>query len=64
VIQPRASLTSTTRNAADDLKAIDAKLAEIRGANRIEDFLAAMTDRETSCLVTLPVHRGDPKQPK
>jgi hypothetical protein len=52
------------QKAADDLKAMDAKIAEIRGRKPAEDFLAVLTEPDDKLPVTHRFHRGDPKQPK
>ena len=50
--------------AADDLKAMDAKIAEIRGRKPAEDFISVLTEPPDKVPVTYLFHRGDPKQPK
>jgi hypothetical protein len=52
------------QKAADDLKAMDAKIAEIRGRKPPEDFISALTEPSDKVPVTYVFHRGDPKQPK
>ena len=52
------------QKAADDLKAMDAKIAEIRGRKPPEDFISALTEPGDKPPVTYLLHRGDPKQPK
>src|SRR6185369_8712576 len=52
------------QKAADDLKALDAKIAEIRGRKPPEDFICALTEPADKPPVTYLFHRGDPKQPK
>ena len=52
------------QKAADDLKAMDAKIAEIRARKPPEDFLTALTEPADKVPVTYRFHRGDPKQPK
>src|SRR5204863_8406843 len=52
------------QKAADDLKAMDAKIAEIRARKPIEDFLTVLTEPGDKLPVTYRLHRGDPKQPK
>jgi len=52
------------QKAADDLKAMDAKIGEIRGRKPAQDFLAVMTEPGDKLPVTYRLHRGDPKQPK
>lgn len=52
------------QKAADDLKAMDAKIAEIRGRKPPEDFISALTEPSDKLPVTYVFHRGDPKQPK
>ena len=52
------------QKAADDLKAMDAKIAEIRGRKPAEDFLSVLTEPADKVPVTYLFHRGDPKQPK
>jgi hypothetical protein len=52
------------QKAADDLKAMDAKIAEIRGRKPPEDFITVLTEPPDKAPVTHVFHRGDPKQPK
>jgi mono/diheme cytochrome c family protein len=52
------------QKAADDLKAMDAKIAEIRKRKPVEDFISALTEPSDKVPVTYVFHRGDPKQPK
>ena len=52
------------QKAADDLKAMDAKIGEIRGRKPPEDFISALTEPSDKLPVTYVFHRGDPKQPK
>ena len=52
------------QKAADDLKAMDAKIAEIRGRKPAEDFISALTEPSGKVPVTYLFHRGDPKQPR
>ena len=52
------------QKAADDLKAMDAKIAEIRGRKPPEDFICVLTEPADKVPVTYLFHRGDPKQPK
>ena len=52
------------QKAADDLKAMDAKVAEIRGRKPPEDFISVLTEPADKVPVTYLFHRGDPKQPK
>jgi hypothetical protein len=52
------------QKAADDLKAMDAKIAEIRGRKPPEDFISILTEPADKLPVTYVFHRGDPKQPK
>src|SRR5438132_6404137 len=52
------------QKAADDLKAMDAKIAEIRGRKPPEDFICVLTEPADKLPVTYLFHRGDPKQPK
>jgi hypothetical protein len=52
------------QKAADDLKAMDAKIAEVRGRKPPEDFICALTESSNTAPVTYLLHRGDPKQPK
>lgn len=52
------------QKAADDLKAMDAKIAEIRGRKPPEDFITVLTEPAEKVPVTYLFHRGDPKQPK
>jgi mono/diheme cytochrome c family protein len=50
--------------AADDLKAMDAKIAEVRAGKPPEDFVQALTEVPGQVPATFLFHRGDPKQPK
>jgi hypothetical protein len=50
--------------AADDLKAMDAKMAEIRGRKPIEDFVSVLTEPSDKLPATHLFHRGDPLQPR
>ncbi|MBI2948573.1 MAG: PSD1 domain-containing protein [Verrucomicrobia bacterium] len=50
--------------AADDLKAMDAKIAEVRARKPPEDFIQTLTEVPGQIPVTYVFHRGDPKQPK
>lgn len=50
--------------AAEELKAMDAKIAEVRGRKPPEDFLSVLTEPVSAAPVTHRFHRGDPKQPK
>ncbi len=52
------------QKAADELKAIDAKVAEIRARKPTEDFISVLTEPVDKVPVTHLFHRGDPKQPK
>jgi mono/diheme cytochrome c family protein len=52
------------QKAADDLKAMDAKIAEIRGRKPTEDFISVLTEPSGNVPITYLFHRGDPKQPK
>ncbi len=55
------------QKAADDLKAMDAKIAGIRGRKPPEDFVSVLTEPAYPVLagpITYLFHRGDPKQPK
>jgi hypothetical protein len=52
------------QKAADDLKAMDAKIAEVRGHKPPEDFVCVLTEPTDNVPVTYLFHRGDPKQPK
>ncbi len=50
--------------AADELKARDSKIAEVRARKPVEDFLSALTEPIGASPVTYRFHRGDPKQPR
>jgi hypothetical protein len=50
--------------AAEELKAMDAKIAEVRARKPPEDFLHVLTEPTGPAPVTHLFHRGDPKQPK
>ena len=52
------------QKAADDLKAMDARIAEIRARKPAEDFVSALTEVPGQVPVTYLLHRGDPKQPR
>lgn len=52
------------QKAADDLKAMDAKIGEIRARKPTEDFLSVLTEPADKLPVTFRFHRGDPTQPK
>src|SRR6185436_10318956 len=52
------------QKAADDLKAMDAKIAEVRARKPPEDFIQALTEVPGQVSATVLFHRGDPKQPK
>ena len=52
------------QKAADDLKAMDAKIAKVRGRKPPEDFISVLTEPADKIPVTYLFHRGDPKQPK
>jgi hypothetical protein len=52
------------QKAADDLKALDAKISEVRARKPVEDFLTVLTEPSGQLPVTYRFHRGDPKQPK
>ncbi len=52
------------QKAADELKAMDAKVAEIRARKPTEDFISVLTEPVDKVPVTHLFHRGDPKQPK
>lgn len=50
--------------AADDVKAMDAKIGEIRRRKPPEDFVSVLTEPADKVPATYLFHRGDPKQPK
>jgi hypothetical protein len=50
--------------AAEELKAMDARIAEVRGRKPPEDFISALTEPADHLPVTRLFHRGDPRQPK
>ncbi len=52
------------QKAADELKAMDAKITEVRARKPVEDFLSVLTEPVGLAPVTYRFHRGDPKQPK
>jgi hypothetical protein len=52
------------QKAADDLKAMDAKITEVRSRKPVEDFLSVLNEPGDKLPVTYRFHRGDPKQPK
>jgi hypothetical protein len=50
--------------AAEDLKAMDARIAEARAKKPPEDFISVLTEEPGHIPVTYRFHRGDPKQPR
>jgi hypothetical protein len=52
------------QKAADDLKALDAKIGEIRAKKPAEDFLSVLTEPAQHQPITRVFHRGDYHQPK
>lgn len=50
--------------AADELKAMDAKINEVRARKPKEDFISVLTEPVAPAPITYRFHRGDPKQPK
>lgn len=52
------------QKAADELKGMDAKIAEVRARRPVEEFVQAMTEAPGKVPVTYRFHRGDPKQPR
>lgn len=50
--------------AAEDLKAMDARIAEVRRKRPAEDFLAVLTEPPGHAPTTFRFHRGDPRQPR
>ncbi len=50
--------------AADDLKAMDAKITEVNSRKLPEDFISVLTEPSDKPPITYLFHRGDPKQPK
>jgi len=52
------------QKAADELKAMDAKIADVRTNKPPEDFISVVTEPADKLPVTYRFHRGDPKQPK
>ncbi|MCC7375493.1 MAG: PSD1 domain-containing protein [Verrucomicrobiales bacterium] len=50
--------------AAEDLKAMDARIAQVRERKPVEDFVSALWEPGGELPVTYRFHRGDPKQPK
>ncbi len=52
------------QKAADELKAMDAKIAEVRARKPVEDFVSVLTEPVGVVPVTYRFHRGDPKQPR
>ena len=50
--------------AADELKALDAKIADIRATKPIEDFIQSLTEVPGQVPATYLFHRGDHLQPK
>jgi hypothetical protein len=58
------SLYLYDQKAVDGLKAMDAKVAEVRGRKPPEDFVTALTEVPGTIPITYRFHRGDPQQPK
>ena len=58
------TLYQYNQKAADELKALDGKIAEVRGRKPIEDFVSVLTETPGTVPVTYLFHRGDPHQPK
>lgn len=50
--------------AAEELKALDAKIAEIRSRKPVEDFISVLNEIPGTLPVTYRFHRGDPQQPQ
>ncbi len=50
--------------AADELKAMEAKIAEVRAQKPVQDFLSLLSEPIGAAPVTHRFHRGDPRQPK
>lgn len=50
--------------AAEELKAMDARVAEVRGRKPPEDFISVLTEAHDKIPVTFLLHRGDPNQPR
>jgi hypothetical protein len=50
--------------AAEDLKAMDNRIAEVRSRKPPEDFIRALTEPPGHQPVTHLFHRGDPRQPR
>jgi len=50
--------------AAEDLKAMDAKIAGIRATKPVEDFISVLTEPADHQPVTQVFHRGDHRQPR
>jgi mono/diheme cytochrome c family protein len=58
------SLYLYDRKAADDLKKMAAKAADVRAKKPVEDFVRALTEVPGRVPVTRLFNRGDPDQPK
>lgn len=58
------SLYLYDQKAADALKAMDAKIAEVRERRPPEEFVSALTEVPDKVPVTYLFHRGDSQQPK
>lgn len=58
------SLYLYDQKAVDALKAMDTKVAEIRGRKPPEDFVNALTEVPGKIPITHRFHRGDPQQPR
>jgi cytochrome c553 len=52
------------QKAADELKAMDARIAEVRGRRPVEDFISVLNEMPGQMPATYLFHRGDPNQPK
>jgi len=50
--------------AADELKAMEAKINEVRARKPVEDFISILSEPIGTIPVTYRFHRGDPKQAK
>ena len=50
--------------AADELKAMEAKINEVRSRKPVEDFISILSEPTGPVPVTYRFHRGDPKQAK
>ncbi|HAM71570.1 MAG TPA: hypothetical protein DCM86_08010, partial [Verrucomicrobiales bacterium] len=58
------TLYQYNQKAADELKGLDARIAETRARKPQEDFVSLLTEDPGNAPITYRFHRGDPHQPK